>query len=481
MQNAYLVFDIGTGNTRVALVSEKGAILDIAKENTKMYTDPIANRAQYFKPEEWKEAVFGLIRRLLTANPEVEIQAITGSTLRQGIVLVDHAGESIVGYTNADRRGEAFMQDLDWKRIWELTDLSPSPIFSAIKILGTSKLQPEVLEQTDFYTSISDWVGYVFTGKPVWERAQAMQSALYDAAAGTWSQELCDLIGVDISKLPELADAGTVLGPIKPEICAELGMKGSPVFVVGTADTQSAITAMQTEVGELINVSGTTSPTMKIVTEFCKYPRTWVSPTAEPGHLMLEVNTASSGINLQRFKDEMLPDYPYEDLNADAVARGIPATGLPALYAVFLTGMHLDGDLLTGGFVMSNPISIDTRRADYFHALTLNIGMSIAILIEKMKTLQPIERDYIIGCGGGFSSPVICKTVANLTGLKVKIFENWREATAYGGYVLCRRAIGETVPPRKLEREILPERSPELEAYYENWKKMREHFKAFKL
>ena len=48
MQNAYLVFDIGTGNTRVALVGEDGAILDIAKENTRMYTDPIVSRAQYF-------------------------------------------------------------------------------------------------------------------------------------------------------------------------------------------------------------------------------------------------------------------------------------------------------------------------------------------------------------------------------------------------------------------------------------------------
>ena len=237
MQNAYLVFDIGTGNTRVALVGEDGAILDIAKENTRMYTDPIASRAQYFKPHEWQDAVFSLIRKLLAAHPDVTVRAVTGSTLRQGIVLVGHDGESIVGYTNADRRGEGFMQELDWKRIWELTDLSPSPIFSAIKILGTSKLQPQVLEQTKFYTSISDWMGYVFTGRAVWERAQAMQSALYDAVNGCWSQELCDLIGVDIGKLPELADAGTVLGPIRPEICQALGLTGEPVFVVGTADT----------------------------------------------------------------------------------------------------------------------------------------------------------------------------------------------------------------------------------------------------
>ena len=74
MQNAYLVFDIGTGNTRVALVGEDGAILDIAKENTRMYTDPIASRAQYFKPHEWQDAVFSLIRKLLAAHPDVTVQ-----------------------------------------------------------------------------------------------------------------------------------------------------------------------------------------------------------------------------------------------------------------------------------------------------------------------------------------------------------------------------------------------------------------------
>ena len=338
-----------------------------------------------------------------------------------------------------------------------------------------------MLEQTKFYTSISDWMGYVFTGRAVWERAQAMQSALYDAVNGCWSQELCDLIGVDIGKLPELADAGTVLGSIRPEICQALGLAGEPVFVVGTADTQSAISAMQAEVGELVTVSGTTSPTLKIVTAFCKYPRTWVSPTAEPGRLMLEVNTASSGINLQRFKDTMLKDMPYEHLNEDAAQRGLPEQNLPGMYAVFLTGMHLDQDLLTGGFVMSNPISVDTKPEDYFHALALNIGMSISMCIEKMKTLQPLEHDYLIGCGGGFSSPVVGQTVADLTGLKVRIFDNWREATVYGGYVLCCRATGKPVPARRQIAEICPKPSQALERYYRNWKEMREHFKEFKL
>ena len=82
--------------------------------------------------------------------------------------------------------------------------------------------------------------------------------------------------------------------------------------------------------------------------------------------------------------------------------------------------------------------------------------------IEKMKTLQPLEHDYLIGCGGGFSSPVVGQTV-------------------YGGYLLCCRATGKPVPARRQIAEICPKPSQALERYYRNWKEMREHFKEFKL
>ena len=101
---------------------------------------------------------------------------------------------------------------------------------------------------------------------------------------------------------------------------------------------------------------------------------------------------------------------------------------------------------------------------------------------ESLEVLrQPLEHDYLIGCGGGFSSPVVGQTVADLTGLKVRIFDNWREATVYGGYVLCCRATGKPVPARRQIAEICPKPSQALERYYKNWKEMREHFKEFKL
>lgn len=478
---AYLVIDIGTGNTRVAVVSEEGGILSLARENSVICTDLRVKGAQYFDPTVWKATVFRLVRRALEQAGQVSVRAVTCSSLRQAIVLVGQDGESIVGFTNADRRGEEFMGELDWQRIWELTDLSPLPIFSAIKVLGASRREPELLERTAFYTSVSDWVGYLFTGTGVWERAQAIQSAVYDPVAGQWSNELCRIIGTDARKLPPLAEAGTVLGPVKPEVCRALGLAEDAVFVVGTADTQAAVVGASAEVGETVIVSGTTSPCVKIIPTFRRYPRTWVSPTAEPGRFMLEVNTASSGINLQRFKDMMMPDLSYEHLNADALSLGLPERGLPTLFAVFLTGMHVDEDFLTGGFIQRNPISIDLTRESYYHALCLGVGMSIVLCLQKIQRLEGLERDYLIGCGGGFASPVVGQTVADLSGIPVRVFETFRESTVYGGYLLCRRALGLAAPERRLLREIAPRPSEALDAYFAQWRHCREVLKEIKL
>lgn len=471
---AYLILDIGTGNTRAAVVSPTGEILSLARANSVLHTDHRFKGAQYFVPQEWSAAILRLSKQAIADAGSPQILAVTCSSMREGIVLVGMDGEAIVGYSNADRRGEAFMNELDWERIWELTALSPSPIFSAVKVLGTARGEPEILEKTRFYTSISDWVGYFFTGNAVWERAQAMQSGLYDAQCECWSEELCGIFQADAAKLPPLADAGTVLGAVRPELCELLGIASGAVFAVGTADTQAALAGVRAETGECVIVSGTTSPCVKLIPEFRKYQRIWLSPTTRRGQYMLEVNTASSGINLQRYKDMMLSDLSYGQLNADAQRLGLPERGLPAVYAAFLTGMHLDGDFLTGGFIQRNPISIDLTRESYYHALCLNIGMSITLCLQKIMRLEPLERDYLIGCGGGFSSPVVGQTVADLTGLPIRLYDTYRESTVHGCCLLCSTALGTPLPEPRQLCCITPKPAPELEAYFAQWQHCRE-------
>ena len=481
MKRAYLIFDIGTGNSRAAVVSEDGEILATVRENTAVYTDSDIRNSVVFDPGEWTEAVFRLAGNACRSIPDARICGVCASSQREGIVLLDAEGKAIEGLTNADRRGEPWMDALDWDRIWDLTDLRPTPILSAVKLLGEAHLRPDVLARTRMVTSISDWIGTLFTGRCVWERAQAMQSALYDPVTEEWSDELCGIFGVDPAILPPLADAGDVLGPIDPGLCSRLGMAEDAVFIVGTADTQAALAGADARCGETVVVSGTTSPCLRLIDEFRKYPLTWVSPTASRGMFMLEVNTTSSGINLQRYKDNLMADISYEELNREAEALGLPETGLPPIYAVFLRGMHLDEDNLTGGFLMKNPLDPKLGRNSFFHALTLCIGMSIVRCLERLEELEPGGPDYVIGCGGGFLSPVICRTVADLSGKTLRLYRSFRESTVYGCFLLCSQAVGGKVPSRELLMEYTPRPCDELRAYYAKWLEAREQLKPLKL
>ena len=48
----YLLVDLGTGNTRVSLVSQKGEILGIRTFTNTYYRDSAYSDAQYFLPSE---------------------------------------------------------------------------------------------------------------------------------------------------------------------------------------------------------------------------------------------------------------------------------------------------------------------------------------------------------------------------------------------------------------------------------------------
>lgn len=468
MKKAHLIIDIGTGNSRAGVISTEGELLSVATRDSVYYTDTDFADSIYFKPEEWKLTLKELVKEAIAGAGNVKILAVSASSQRQGIVLISEAGESLVGFQNGDNRGAAYLDEIDWAPVKELTGLEPMPLYSCVKFLGTMRKQPYVAEKTKVYTSISDWVGFCFTGKVVWERSQAIQTAVYDVAKREWSERLCRAVGVERCKLPPIVSAGSVLGKVKPALADELGLPRSTVFVVGAADTQIALTGSGARLNEVTIVSGTTTPVVKIKDVFRFYP-VWNSPHAIDGQYMLECNAASTGINLQRFKDLMLPDRSYAELIAEAKQRKVPR-------CMAMMGMcpH-NGDVppLNGGFLMSNPISHELTQADFFHALSLDIAMSIVLCIKRINALDAYDRDYVVGCGGGLRSELICQAIADLSGFKIQIFRGFDQATMMGCMYLCNDALGVPSQPRELIRTVEPHDNPELGAYFARWQKLR--------
>jgi len=92
--NAYLIIDIGTGNARVALVRPDGEILSIKRENVQYETDPNYEDAIYFDPNVLWEQIKRLTSEVLLPNKDFQVKAITATSQREGIVLIDESGNS---------------------------------------------------------------------------------------------------------------------------------------------------------------------------------------------------------------------------------------------------------------------------------------------------------------------------------------------------------------------------------------------------
>src|SRR5690606_14094640 len=147
-----------------------------------------------------------------------------------------------------------------------------------------------------------------------YEHAQASETQLYDVAAKQWSPELCASFGLSESLLPPLHDAGTVIGKVLPEVASEMNIPAGIPVVVGGADTQLAILSTRPSVEDIVLVSGTTTPVVKIVPTYVtdQQQRTWTNRHADASFFILETNAGVTGLNYQRLKEVFYPKESYE-------------------------------------------------------------------------------------------------------------------------------------------------------------------------
>lgn len=98
MKQAHLIFDIGTGNSRVGIISTEGELLAVATKDSIYHTDRDFKDSIYFVPSEWIAAWKELVKEVLEKAGEAEILSVSASSQRQGIVLISEDGRSLVGY-----------------------------------------------------------------------------------------------------------------------------------------------------------------------------------------------------------------------------------------------------------------------------------------------------------------------------------------------------------------------------------------------
>ncbi len=245
-----LAIDAGTTGVTALVVTEDG---DVAARGYQEF-------AQHFprpgwvehEPEEIWVAVQSACRKALAAADEAGVATPTAigiTNQRETVVLWDR--ETLRAPRPAivwqDRRTSELCTRLTEEghgdRVTELTGLRLDPYFSGTKLRWLAENEPRtwagitggnlVVGTVDAYLIARLTGGVVH----VTDASNASRTLLYDTFAGRWSEELCELLRVPLSALPEVGPSSGVLGRTDPALFLGLDLP-----IAGIAgDQQSAL------------------------------------------------------------------------------------------------------------------------------------------------------------------------------------------------------------------------------------------------
>jgi glycerol kinase len=249
MTGHIIAIDQGTTSSRALVFGPDMDVVASAQEEF----------AQHFPRSGWVEHepadLIGTVRRTLAE-----------AVARAGIVAADVAG---IGITNQrettlvwDRAtGEPIHRAIVWQdrrtaeacarlreaghepRVTEATGLLLDPYFSGTKVGWILDAVPGARARAEAgelaFGTVDSWLIWHLTGGEVHatDATNACRTLLYDLRAGGWSAEMCDLLGVPMSMLPEIRDSAADFGTTDA--------LGARVPILGVAGDQQAATIGQ--------------------------------------------------------------------------------------------------------------------------------------------------------------------------------------------------------------------------------------------
>ncbi|MBP5325821.1 MAG: glycerol kinase GlpK [Pseudobutyrivibrio sp.] len=267
MATYVMALDAGTTSNRCILFSEKGEMCSVAqKEFTQYFPQP--GWVEHDANEIWQTqlSVAREAMRKVGATSD-DIAAIGITNQRETVIVWDKAtGQPIThAIVWQCRRTADFAEQMKGKipgiveKFQQKTGLKFDPYFSGTKIrwiLDNVEGARERAEKGELaFGTVDSWLIYKLTkGKVhVTDYSNASRTLLFNINTLEWDDELCQILEIPKSMLPEAKPSSCIYGETDPEFF------GGPIRIAGAAGDQQAALFGQTcyKEGEAKNTYGT--------------------------------------------------------------------------------------------------------------------------------------------------------------------------------------------------------------------------------
>jgi xylulokinase len=238
-------------------------------------------------------------------------------------------------------------------------------------------------------------------------------TAVSDAEAGTWSEELCSALGIDPQRLPRIVEPWTVIGELSPEAARDFGLKAGLPVAAGCGDTAAgALGAGVVSPGMLLDTAGTASVLACCTDRFVadtRHRALMVMRSVIPGIWNPLAYVGGGGLALQWYGREFSNLQGYGDAPGEFYDELFASAGeAPAGCDGLLFSPHLGGRVCPAGPEMRGAwigFSWAHTRKHFFRAILESIGYEYAWYLRILRGLTPelnlVEARVI---GGGAKS-----------------------------------------------------------------------------
>ncbi len=232
--------DIGTTGCKLTVFDENGAQLG------KAYRDYPVRRAvsgHEIDISTMMESVYTVIEEMAAQYPDIGGIGVT--SFGETFVMTNGAGEPLHNamlYT--DPRGAEECAELTERlgadHIAQVTGLAPHEMYSISKMMWIKKHQPEVYAAAKRIHLIEDFVVWHLTRKAQIDYSLATRTMTFDIHNLTWSTEVFEAAGIDVSLMSEPVPTGTSAGTITMAAAQRTGLNKDCVIVSVSHDQVAA-------------------------------------------------------------------------------------------------------------------------------------------------------------------------------------------------------------------------------------------------
>lgn len=397
-------------------------------------------------PQDWLRAFAAAVRDLAGAGRLTGLCGLAFTGQMSAALLVDGAGEPlhpalIWSDQRAVRETQAAEAAMDGQAFYALTGNRLNATYTGPKLAWLARHEPAIWSRAARFVQPKDWLVACLTGVTAMDHSDASCTGLYDLAAGRWSEALFELFGLPRALAPDLAEAATRIGALRPDMAGVLGLPAGLPVILGGGDGPTTALGTGIAPGEAYASFGT-SAWISVLS-----PAPVIDPARRvfsfrhvvPGLYAVTGSTQNAGSALAWLLDGILQSRePGGDIDAALAATPPGADGLLAL--PYLQGERTPvWDSLAGGAMVG--LRSHHGRAHLVRAFIEAICYQLRLILDTFADcgLTPAELRVV---GGLASQPKVMAMLAAILRRRLVRQKAHAHATALGAGMLGAIALG---------------------------------------